>query len=76
MKNRQNFSRLSERGGFPYRKKTLPAKEKMWEKKTYSVSIVTIYDQLSKWLTVQRERERVGGQRDTRTKIEMNGMGN
>lgn len=31
--------------------------------KTYSVSIVTIYDQLSKWLTVQRERERVGGQR-------------
>lgn len=54
----------------------MPAKEKVWEKKIYNVSLVTIYDQLSKWLTVQRERERIGGERDTRTKIEMNGMGN
>lgn len=44
--------------------------------KTDNVSLVTIYDQLSKWLTVQRERDRIGGERDTRTKIEMNGMGN
>lgn len=48
----------------------------MWEKKIYNVSLVTIYDQLSKWLTVQRERESIGGERDTRTKIEMNGVGN
>lgn len=46
----------------------------------YTVFIVTIYDQPSKWLTVQRERERmketVGDPRDTRTQIGMTGTGN
>lgn len=48
----------------------------MWEKK-YAVFLVTLYDpHLPKWLTVQRGRVEVGGQRATRTKIETNGMGN
>ena len=55
--------------------KLLQILEKDVGETTSDVFTVAIYDQLSKWLAVQRKGGRVWGQRDTRTKIGLNGMG-
>lgn len=78
----QGGKQRTDRTYLGYRRREVSQIEKLLQTqekvcgKTHWVHSITLCDQGSKWLTVQREGERFGDPRDTRTKIGLNGMGN